>query len=89
MFEIMKNIIKEAFVFEMDGGNVKRLVYNPFMHDYLIENSINFKKDVVDILIKTKFNPNLTDCELKEIIARLPFNKKIVFDYKNGGIEHE
>lgn len=54
-FLLIKDIVKVAFCFEKDGNKPRKLIYNPFMYEYFRENNIDFKKDLLDILVRTKF----------------------------------
>lgn len=74
---------KTFFHFEMDGDNIKKLIYDPSLYDYFKEHNIDFRQELADLLIKTKFHQKLDidEQKIKEIIDHLPFNRKITFNY--------
>lgn len=84
MLSLIKDIIKIAFYFERDGNKTYKLIYDPFAYEYFQEHNIDFKKELLELLIRTKFRtPNL-----KKVIESLDFNKKISFNYINRKIEY-
>ena len=84
-------MIKKAFHFEMDGAQIKQLIYDPSMYDYFLENDIDIKRKLAKLLAKTKFEMfmGMTESEIKETVDHLPFDRKIIFNYKLGVIEIE
>ena len=91
MFKMIKELVKTAFYYEIDGEDSKRLVYDPFLFNYFKENNLDFKKKLVELLLKTKFTEliKLNKQKLKELISCLKFNRKMIFDYKKGAIEYK
>ena len=69
--------------------NLKNLTYLPVMKEYLEIKEIDIKKAIKDFLTITKFNEKigLEDEDFEELIDRLTYDRRIVFNYECGVVE--
>ncbi|MHA1283653.1 MAG: hypothetical protein ACTSQP_14235 [Promethearchaeota archaeon] len=94
MLKDKKDLLKTVLCFYLQilpDNNIKieKLTYDPALYDYFLLNNIDFKKELEKILIESNFNRNLTRNQLKNLINKLNFNKKIIFDYLNKTIKYD
>jgi hypothetical protein len=81
-------MFKTLLFFEYNGLKRSKLIYLPKLKENFDQNNIEFKDDLIELLIDTEFNKkcDLNEKELRKKIKDLLFDKKIIFDYTYGKI---
>ncbi|MGQ4875333.1 MAG: hypothetical protein ACP6IY_14810 [Promethearchaeia archaeon] len=87
-----RDLTKTVIMFNSRVGSdnnviIDKLIYDPSLYNYFKKNKINLAEILADTLIDTKFNEKLSKRQLLDMISKLDFSKKIIFDYHTKKIE--